>query len=137
MASQVVQDAFKLVNKELKECKNVRMGEDADDDLFVRYDKYTLLEAETQFKNVFEALKNAGFIDEEEAERKKNEEEEESNKNVDEKSEALKKIPRVHFGRVRLLTDEDGFKDSFKRFQGDSSFDKMVGLTDAKAKYAG
>jgi len=92
------------------------MGADADDDLFVRYDKYTLLEAETQFKNVFEALKNAGFIDEEEAERKKNEEEEEKNKNVDEESEALKKIPRVYFGRVRLLTDEDGFKDSFKRF---------------------
>lgn len=75
LADQIAQDTFKIANKYLDELKRQRDNGRLDQYIF-QYNKYTILEAETQYKSIIEALKNAGFSDEE------------SNKKEEEKEEA-------------------------------------------------
>ena len=74
LADQIAQDTFKIANEQLTCVKDMR--ERSDGSSIFSYNKYTLLEAETQYKSIIEALKNAGFSDEE------------SNKKEEEKEEA-------------------------------------------------
>jgi len=76
LANLIAQDTFKLVKEKLQGIKD-RLSSgwlkkeytDLEEEK-----KYTYLEAETQYKNVIEALKNAGFTDEEEEEKNKEKE---------------------------------------------------------------
>ena len=45
----------------------------------------------------------------------------------------MEKIPKISMGKVRMLTDEEGYKDSFNRFEDD----ELNGWLETKAEYAG
>lgn len=69
LANQIAQDTFKLVNRKLYDIEYIFRSSDYYKKVYSDLEgenKYTYLEAETQYNNVIEALKNAGFTNEEE-----------------------------------------------------------------------
>jgi hypothetical protein len=77
LANQIAQDTFKVVKQEQSNLPS-RVADrpwqtPAKDTDLIGDQKYTLVEAETQYKNVIDALTNAGFVDEEEQKKKENE----------------------------------------------------------------
>ena len=84
LAEKIAQDVFSHIKVRLEEIDGARnswWGKKEDNDLLVN--KYTILEAETQYKNVREALITAGFIEKEENPQEKKADEK-SNKSLDE-----------------------------------------------------